>query len=97
MEKTVWAAGWDGDWFRRAYDDFGHVLGSKENAEGQIFIEPQGICVMAGLGVENGNAVKALDSVAEHLATPHGIVLATACIQSVLFTSGRDLILPAWL
>lgn len=75
METTVWAAGWDGDWFRRAYDDFGHVLGSKQNAEGRIFIEPQGICVMAGLGVGNGNALKALDSVEEHLATPHGIVL----------------------
>ena len=75
MEKTVWAAGWDGDWFRRAYDNYGHVLGSKENTEGRIFIEPQGICIMAGLGVENGNAVKALNSVAEHLATPHGIVL----------------------
>lgn len=75
MEATVWKAGWDGDWFRRAYDDFGHVLGSKENKEGRIFIEPQGICIMAGLGLENGNAVRALDSVAEHLATPHGIVL----------------------
>ena len=75
MEQTVWASGWDGDWFRRAYDDFGRVLGSKENEEGKIFIEPQGICVMAGLGVDNGNAVKALDSVAEHLATPHGIIL----------------------
>ncbi len=85
MEETVWSAGWDGEWFRRAYDDFGHVLGSKENTEGQIFIEPQGICVMAGLGVDaaprpsgqrgSGNAVKALDSVSEHLATPHGIVL----------------------
>jgi cellobiose phosphorylase len=75
MEKTVWAAGWDGDWFRRAYDDFGRVLGSKENTEGRIFIEPQGICIMAGLGLENGNAIKALDSVAVHLATPHGIVL----------------------
>jgi cellobiose phosphorylase len=81
MEATVWQSGWDGDWFRRAYDDFGHVLGSKENTEGQIFIEPQGICIMAGLGVDvapssdSGNAVKALDSVAEHLATSHGIVL----------------------
>ena len=75
MEKTVWASGWDGDWFRRAYDNFGHVLGSKENSEGRIFIEPQGICIMAGLGVDNGNAIKALDSVDEHLATPHGIVL----------------------
>ena len=81
MEKTVWSAGWDGEWFLRAYDDFGHVLGSKENSEGQIFIEPQGICIMAGLGVDaapsdgNSNAVKALDSVDEYLATPHGIVL----------------------
>jgi cellobiose phosphorylase len=75
MEKAVWAAGWDGEWFRRAYDDFGRPVGSKECQEGQIFIEPQGICVMAGLGVEDGRAAQALDSVAERLATPHGIVL----------------------
>ena len=75
MESAVWAAGWDGEWFRRAYDDFSHVLGSKENDEGKIFIEPQGICVMAGLGVEDGRAEKAMNSVDEHLATPHGIVL----------------------
>jgi cellobiose phosphorylase len=75
MESIVWQHGWDGEWFRRAYDDFGHVLGSQENEEGRIFIEPQGICVMAGLGVEDERARKALNSVAEHLATPHGIVL----------------------
>ena len=44
--------GWDGDWFLRAYDFFGNKVGSKENEEGQIFIEPQGFCVMAGIGVE---------------------------------------------
>jgi cellobiose phosphorylase len=75
MESAIWSHGWDGEWFQRAYDDFGRVLGSKENNEGRIFIEPQGICVMAGLGLANGRAEKALDSVAEHLATPHGIVL----------------------
>lgn len=75
MEAVIWQHGWDGDWFRRAYDDFGHVLGSKENAEGQIFIEPQGICVMADLGLEDGRAEKTLAAVNEHLATPHGIVL----------------------
>ncbi|HNO93614.1 MAG TPA: glycosyl transferase, partial [Anaerolineales bacterium] len=75
MEATIWKAGWDGEWFRRAYDDFGHVLGSKENDEGRIFIEPQGICVMADLGVNDGRAQKALDSVDVHLATPHGVVL----------------------
>jgi len=75
MEKTVWAAGWDGEWFRRAYDDAGRPVGSKECEEGQIFIEPQGMCVMAGLGVDDGRAEQALDSVAARLATPHGIIL----------------------
>ena len=75
MENAIWQHGWDGNWFRRAYDDFGHVLGSRENEEGSILIEPQGMCVMAGLGVDDDRAVQALDSVTEHLATPHGIVL----------------------
>jgi cellobiose phosphorylase len=75
MEKVVWEAGWDGAWFRRAYDDFGDPVGSSQCVEGQIFIEPQGICVMAGLGLMDGRARKALDSVAERLATPHGIML----------------------
>jgi cellobiose phosphorylase len=75
MESVIWQHGWDGEWFRRAYDDFGNALGSKENVEGKIFIEPQGICVMAGLGVEDGRAGRALDSVFKHLATPHGMVL----------------------
>jgi cellobiose phosphorylase len=75
MEQAIWAAGWDGKWFRRAYDDFGNPVGSAQCDEGKIFIEPQGICVMAGLGVENGRAMQALDSVAEWLATQHGIVL----------------------
>ena len=75
IERAVWKYGWDGEWFRRAYDNFGHPVGSKECDEGQIYIEPQGINVMAGLGVTDGRARQALDSVATHLATPHGIVL----------------------
>ena len=75
MEKVVWEAGWDGEWFRRAYDNFEKPIGSKECDEGQIFIEPQGICVMAGLGVDDGRAQQALDSVLERLTTPHGIVV----------------------
>ncbi len=75
MEEAIWAAGWDGEWFRRAYDDFGNPIGSKQCDEGQIFIEPQGMCVMAGLGIDDGRAAQALDSVAERLATPHGLIL----------------------
>jgi cellobiose phosphorylase len=75
MKETVRRHGWDGAWFVRAYDDFGRKVGSKENREGQIFIESQGICVMAGIGLADGTAEKALDSVGERLATRHGIVL----------------------
>ena len=75
MEKTVLDAGWDGEWFRRAYDAFGQPVGSRECEEGQIFIEPQGMCVMAGIGKESGEACKAMQSVKERLDTKYGIVL----------------------
>jgi len=75
MVEAVDAHGWDGGWFRRAYDFFGEPIGSAANAEGQIFIEPQGICVMAGIGLEDGRAAQALAAVRARLATPHGILL----------------------
>ena len=75
MEAIVLDAGWDGAWFRRAYDAFGHVVGGKECEEGRIFLEPQGMCVMAGIGKESGQAEQALASVQEYLDTPFGIVL----------------------
>ncbi|MED5020999.1 glycosyl transferase [Paenibacillus chibensis] len=75
MRETTLEHGFDGNWFLRAYDHYGQKVGSKECDEGKIFIEPQGFCVMAGIGVEEGLAQKALDSVAERLETPYGIVL----------------------
>ncbi len=75
MEAVLLGTGWDGEWFRRAFDAFGNVVGGKECEEGQIFIEPQGMCVMAGVGKESGQAAKALESVKERLDTKYGIVL----------------------
>ncbi|HEX7667998.1 MAG TPA: glycosyl transferase [Polyangiaceae bacterium] len=75
VRRAVLAHGWDGEWFLRAYDYFGTKVGSSENEEGQIYIEPQGFCVMAGIGVEEGLAKRALDSVRERLDTRYGIVL----------------------
>jgi cellobiose phosphorylase len=74
MEAAVAEHGWDGRWFRRAYDYFGAPVGSSVNEEGQIFIEPQGMCIMGGAGAD-GRAEQALESVRARLATPHGIVL----------------------
>ncbi len=75
MIEAVKKHAWDGEWFLRAYDFYGNKIGSKENKEGQIFIESNGWCSMAGIGMEEGMVEKALDSVKERLDTPYGIVL----------------------
>lgn len=75
MAGAIKRYGWDGDWYLRAYDFFGDKVGSRDNAEGQIFIESQGWCSMAGVGLEEGMVERALDSVKERLDCEHGIVL----------------------
>ena len=75
MNEAILRDGWDGEWFVRAYDAFGHKIGSKECKDGKIYIESQGYCVMGGVGVKDGKAEKALESVHKYLETKHGIVL----------------------
>lgn len=75
MTASVEQYGWDGNWFLRAYNALGEKIGSNENQQGKIFIESQGFCVMAGIGLTNGNAKLAMDSVKRHLVTDYGIVL----------------------
>ena len=79
MARAVETAGWDGAWFLRAYDAFGHKVGSAECEEGKIYIEPQGFCVMAGIGRESGKAKRALASVREKLTGKYGVELLSPC------------------
>ena len=89
VEQAALTAGWDGAWFRRAYDAFGKPVGSKECTEGQIFIEPQGMCVMAGIGKESGQAAQALKSVEERLDTKYGVVLHQPAYTSYQLNLGE--------
>lgn len=75
MYDAILKDGWDGDWFVRAYDANSQKVGSKECVEGQIYIEPQGFCVLAGVGIKEGLAEKALDSVKEKLDTKYGVMI----------------------
>lgn len=75
MYDAILDAGWDGDWFLRAYDAHSRKVGSKECREGQIYIEPQGFCVLAGVGIKEGLAEKALNSVRINLDTKYGIMI----------------------
>ena len=89
VEQATLTAGWDGAWFRRAYDAFGKPVGSKECTEGQIFIEPQGMCVMAGIGKESGQAAQALASVEQRLDTKYGVVLLQPAYTSYQLNLGE--------
>ena len=75
MCQAVEAHGWDGDWYLRAYDFYGHKIGSSDNEEGKIFIESQGWCAMARIGEDKGMPEKALDSASKWLDSEHGMVL----------------------
>ena len=75
MNRAVLKDGWDGEWFLRAYDAHGDKVGSRECKEGQIYIEPQGFCVLAGIGISEGLAEKALRSVSEKLDTRYGVMI----------------------
>jgi len=85
MEEAVLKDGWDGEWFLRAYDAYSKPIGSKACDEGKIYIEPQGMCVMAGIGTDvpcaagqedsDSVAERALKSVEKYLETEYGIML----------------------
>ena len=95
MVEAVKKHGWDGEWYLRAYDYFGNKVGSKENEEGQIFIESQGWCTMAGIGLENGMVEKALNSVKERLDCEHGIVLNNPAFTKYVVEYGEISSYPA--
>ena len=75
MVEAVKKYGWDGEWYLRAYDYYGHKIGSHENEEGKIFIESQGFCTMAGIGLKDGMVDRALDACKRLLDCEHGMVL----------------------
>lgn len=95
MIEAVKAYGWDGEWFLRAYDFFGRKVGSKENKEGKIFIESQGWCTMAGIGLEEGLVEKSLDSVKKYLDCEHGIVLNNPAFTEYVMEYGEISTYPA--
>ena len=78
MEKAVLEHGWDGQWFLRAYDAYGNKVGSHECREGQIFIEPQGFCTLAGIGGKK-HGVAAMESTRKYLLGEYGVELLHPC------------------
>lgn len=95
MIEAVKKHGWDGDWYLRAYDFYGNKIGSNENEEAKIFIESQGWCTMAGIGLEDGMVKKSLDSVKKMLDCEHGIVLNNPAFTKYVYEYGEISTYPA--
>ena len=95
MNENTMKYGFDGDWFLRAYDDFGNKVGSHECEEGKIFIEPQGFAVMAGLGSDSGKDIRTMESVNKYLNTKYGLVLNNPAFTKYYIQYGEISTYPA--
>lgn len=95
MKNNIVEHGFDGEWFLRAYDDFGRKVGSKENDEGKIFIEPQGFAVMSEIGKDKGYDLKTLDSIDKYLNCKHGLVLNNPAFTKYYIEFGEISTYPA--
>lgn len=76
MSEQVNSVGWDGEWYKRYIDEQGEPIGSKENAQGQIYTNGQSWPVISGFASPE-RAEQALESVYTKLNTVNGIKLST--------------------
>ena len=66
--------GWDGEWYLQATTDEGLKVGSKENEEGSVFLNPQVWAVISGIADED-KAQKSMDAVSKNLLKDYGALL----------------------
>jgi cellobiose phosphorylase len=76
MRNLVNEYAWDGEWYVRYFDHDGSAIGSKKNAQGQIWTNGQSWPVISGFAPP-ARAKTALESVYRLLNTPNGIKLSS--------------------
>jgi len=75
MSEIVQSQGWDGEWWRRYYDQNGDPIGSQSNKYGKLWLNGQSWPVISGFATGE-KAIKAMDIIYEQLNTRHGIKLS---------------------
>jgi N,N'-diacetylchitobiose phosphorylase len=74
MDAAIQACAWDGGWFIWAIGEDGTVYGTKDYAEGQVYLNTQVWAVLSG-AAQTDQAARCMDTVRECLATPYGLML----------------------
>lgn len=95
LDKSIQNIAWDGNWFIWAIGDDGTVYGTKDYAEGQVYLNTQVWSVISGAASPE-QAEKSLQTVKERLATPYGLMLCAPpfvktsieVMRAVVFNTG---------
>jgi N,N'-diacetylchitobiose phosphorylase len=74
IDEKIQKLVWDGEWFLRGYSYDGTKMGSHENKEGMIYLNPQSWAIISGAATQE-QAKSAMANLNKHLATEYGIAL----------------------
>ncbi len=74
LKEKINSQAWDGEWYYRATKDNGEKIGSKENIEGQIYLNAQTWAVIAGVA-DRERAEKVMGAVENNLDYKAGPLL----------------------
>lgn len=74
LKYSINKYGWDGEWYLQATTDSGLKVGSKENEEGSIFLNPQIWAVMSDIA-DDERKEKVMDAVTDNLLKNYGALL----------------------
>ena len=74
LDERIQAVAWDGDWFIWAIGEDGTVYGTREAAEGQVYLNTQVWAIIGGAATPE-QAARCMHTVQERLATPYGLML----------------------
>jgi cellobiose phosphorylase len=78
LEKYVW----DGEWFLRAITEKGLKIGSHENEEGSIWLNPQSWAVLSGYATPEQSKL-AMKSVRDMLSSKYGIAVCAPPYEKI--------------
>jgi cellobiose phosphorylase len=74
LDASIQGCAWDGDCFIWAIGEDGAVYGTKQYAEGQVYLNTQVWSVISGAATPE-QAARCMEAVHANLATPHGLML----------------------
>ncbi|HMB00423.1 MAG TPA: glycosyl hydrolase family 65 protein, partial [Spirochaetota bacterium] len=81
QEQSLLKHGWDGQYWRRGFDDNGNPVGSSDCKEGKLFLNPQSWAVLSGTGTLKQQRA-GMEQAAAGLETEVGLKLVTPGFSS---------------